>query len=133
MGFSTNLEKAFNCLLKTCVENSVPQEDVPKALIIISDSEIDEFAMKGSRLDFLKVMRIRFAECGYKLPQLVFLQVAARQSTFLTLDENALFISGNSASTFKFVLASLGHTAWELCKNTLDSSRYRKIKTHPTI
>lgn len=130
MGFSTNLEKAFELLLSTCVENSVPQEDLPKALIVISDSEIDQFAMGGRKLDFLKIMRIRFAECGYALPQLVFLQVAARQSTFLTLDENTLFISGNSASAFKFVLANLGHSAWELCKNTLDSPRYSVIKPY---
>lgn len=130
MGFSTNLEKAFELLLKTCVDNSVPQEDIPKALIVISDSEIDKFAMGGSRLDFLKIMRIHFAECGYTLPQLVFLQVAARQSTFLTLDENTLFISGNSASAFKFVIANLGHSAWELCKNTLDCPRYRVIKPY---
>lgn len=130
MGFSTNLEKAFELLLKTCIDNSVPQEDLPKALIVISDSEIDNFAMGGSRLDFLKIMRIRFAECGYTLPQLVFLQVAARQSTFLTLDENTLFISGNSASAFKFVIANLGHSAWELCKNTLDCPRYRVIKPY---
>ena len=130
MGFSTNLEKAFELLLKTCIDNSVPQEDLPKALIVISDSEIDKFAMGGSRLDFLKIMRIRFAECGYTLPQLVFLQVAARQSTFLTLDENTLFISGNSASAFKFVIANLGHSAWELCKNTLDCPRYRVIKPY---
>lgn len=125
-GYSTNLEAAFNLLLRTAVNNRVPAKDMPKALIIISDSEIDQYRNQHS-VDFMTAMEMKYANAGYDLPVLIFFQVEARQSTFLTLRPDALFISGNSASSFKALCDNIGKTGWELCVNTLMAKRYECI------
>ena len=127
VGYSTNLEGAFNELLKTAVENKVAKEEMPKALIILSDNEINSFGSNNGSVDFLDYMKEKYVEYGYDLPKLIFFQVAARQSTFLTLNENALFISGRSAASFKALVDNIEHGAWELLLNTLNSERYNKV------
>lgn len=37
---STNLEAAFQAVLKLAVENNTPSEEMPKSIIVISDMEI---------------------------------------------------------------------------------------------
>lgn len=41
VGYNTNLEAAFDAILSTAVRTRCPQSDLPKALVIISDMEID--------------------------------------------------------------------------------------------
>lgn len=126
IGYSTNLEAAFDCLLSFSVKYNVRNDEMPKALIIISDNEIDQF--KSSRaLDFMAEMEQRYNEYGYELPKLIFFQVEARQSTFLTLNEKALFISGNSTASFKSVIDGINMTATEMMLNTLNNARYDAI------
>lgn len=127
VGYSTNLEAAFNELLRVSLENGVAPHEMPKAIIIISDSEIDSYKNQRS-VDFMTAMEHKFKECGYDLPKLVFFQVEARQNTFLTLRHDALFISGNSAAAFKQVVDNIEGTAWDLVLRTLNSTRYDKVK-----
>lgn len=126
VGYNTNLKGAFIELLRTAVENKVKKEEMPKALIILSDNEIDRFNNNDS-IDFLDEMKREYAECGYDLPKLIFFQVEARQSTFLTLNENAVFISGRSTASFKTLINNIECNAWELLLNTLNDKRYSKV------
>lgn len=123
VGYSTDLEAAFRYLLRVAVAHDIPQEDMPKALIVISDIEIDQYQDQGE-VDFLTSMRKQYEERGYQLPKLIFFQVEARQSTFLTLSNDALFISGQSAAAFKNVVENIEGTSWDLVINTLNSERY---------
>lgn len=128
-GFSTNLEAAFRCLLRAAVAHDIPQEDMPKALIILSDNEINQYKNQRS-VDFMASMRQQYEARGYQLPKLIFFQVEARQSTFLTLSNDALFISGQSAAAFKQVIDNIEGTSWDLVLNTLNSERYAQVITH---
>lgn len=129
VGYSTKLEAAFRALLRVAVAHDVPQEDMPKALIILSDNEIDKYKNQRS-VDFMTSMRQQYAARGYRLPKLIFFQVEARQSTFLTLGNDALFISGQSAAAFKQVVDNIEGTSWDLVLNTLNSERYAQVITH---
>lgn len=126
VGFHTNLEAAFDYLLKIALSNNCSQEDLPKAIIVVSDNEIDRYKSYGAT-DFLGAMGRKYAQAGYKLPKLIFFQVEARQSTFLTLSNNALFISGQSAAAFKSVIDNIEGTVWTLVLNTLNSERYQCV------
>ena len=75
-------------------------------------------------------MRQQYEARGYRLPKLIFFQVEARQSTFLTLSNDALFISGQSAAAFKQVVDNIEGTSWDLVLNTLNSERYAQVITH---
>lgn len=129
IGYSTDLMKAFDYILNHAVQNHISPENMPKALIVISDMEIDHYFRPSMNWDFLQVLRKKFADCGYELPKLVLFNVEARHDTFLTNSENVLFVSGQSASTFKQLCANLnGKTAWDLMIETLNDKMYDCVR-----
>ena len=129
VGYSTNLEKAFLAILETAVNYRVPKNEMPKALVVISDMEIDKYMRPGRHWDFLDVMRKRFSYYGYALPKIVMWNVNARKDTVLSQSEDVIFISGQSASSFKSLCQNLdGITAYELMVQTLNGKAYEKVR-----
>ena len=124
VGYSTNLEAAFDAILSTAVRTRCPQEDLPKALVIISDLEIDYW--DGGSLTFTEEMRKRFADAGYEMPKLVYWNVDSRKDTFLASknDPNTILVSGQSASTFKNLIKCIDLSAFEIMVQTLNDPRY---------
>lgn len=124
VGYGTNLEAAFDAILSTAVRTHCPQEDLPKALVIISDLEIDYW--DGGSLTFTEEMRKRFADAGYEMPKLVYWNVDSRKDTFLASknDPNAILVSGQSASTFKNLIKGIDLSAFEIMVQTLNDPRY---------
>ena len=124
VGYSTNLEAAFDAILSTAVRTKCPQADLPKALVIISDLEIDYW--NGGSLTFTEEMRKRFAEHGYEMPKLVYWNVDSRKDTFLASknDPNTILVSGQSASTFKNLIKGIDLSAFEIMVQTLNDPRY---------
>ena len=126
-GMSTNLEAAFMKVLSVAIENHVPATDMPKAIVIISDMEIDRCS--SSNWSFYDEMVRRFEAKGYIIPNIVFWNVSARHDTFL-VDGNrkgVQLISGQSASTFKNVIASIGMSPYDAMINVLNGERYSSI------
>lgn len=127
VGYSTDLRKTFLSILGTAVNNRIKQEDMPAALVVISDMEIDGY--RYQRFDFLKEMKELFNANGYKLPKLVLWNVEARNDTFLTKDENVLQVSGQSPSVFKNLCGILeGKTQFDLMLEVLDQPMYANIR-----
>lgn len=126
-GYSTNLAKAFNAILATATRTHCPQEELPKALIIISDMEIDSWT--GGSLTFTDEIRKRFAVAGYKMPKLVYWNVNSRHDTFHSSknDNDALLISGQSTTTFKNVIEGIQLTPLEMVVKALSDKRYDSI------
>ncbi len=124
VGYNTNLEAAFDAILSTAVRTKCPQADLPKALVIISDLEIDYW--DGGSLTFTEEMRKRFADAGYEMPKLVYWNVDSRKDTFLASknDPNAILVSGQSASTFKNLIKGIDLSAYEIMVETLNDHRY---------
>ena len=127
VGYNTHLEAAFDAILSTAVRTKCPQADLPKALVIISDLEIDFW--DGGSLTFTEEMRKRFADAGYEMPKLVYWNVASRQDTFLASknDPDALLVSGQSTSTFKNLIKGIELSAFEMMEQTLNDSRYDSV------
>lgn len=126
-GMNTNLEAALMKVLKVAVENNVPTREMPKAIVIISDMEIDACASRN--WSFYDEMVRRFEAQGYTIPNIVFWNVNARHDTFL-VDGNrkgVQLVSGQSASTFKNVISSIGLTPYDAMLKTLNSERYSSI------
>ena len=128
VGYSTNLEAAFNKILETAVFYNIPKNQMPKTLVVISDMEIDRYMRPGRHWDFLKVMEARFNAKGYALPKIVMWNVNSRKDTVLSQDEHTIFISGQSASSFKTLCQNLdGVTAYELMLQVLNGHAYAKV------
>lgn len=127
VGYNTNLEAAFDAILSTAVRTHCPQADLPKALVIISDLEIDYW--NGGSLTFTEEMRKRFADAGYEIPKLVYWNVDSRKDTFLASknDPNTILVSGQSASTFKNLIKGIDLSAFEIMVQTLNDPRYDSV------
>ena len=128
VGYNTNLEAAFNEILAHAVRNRVSNKDMPKALVVISDMEIDRYVRRYG-LDFVDAMRAKFARHGYILPKLILWNVEARNDTFLTKQDGVLMVSGQAASTFRELCGNLdGKTAWDLMLETLGNKMYDCVR-----
>ncbi len=127
VGYNTNLEAAFNEILRMAVQNSLRNEELPKALLIVSDMEIDRVASREG-LDFVGEMKQRFAQNGYTMPKLIMWNVDSRQDTFLTQGADVFQVSGQSTNTFKSILSSINYTAYELMLKVLNDELYSCIE-----
>lgn len=128
VGYSTNLERAFMQVLDTAVMNRVPQKDMPKAMVVISDMEIDPY-FHGRGLDFVSEMARRFRAAGYQMPRLVMWNVEARANTFHANSTNpyVTFASGQGVAEFKNVLASISLDAYAAMMKALNDERYASV------
>ena len=124
VGYNTNLEKAFDFILRHAIANGVSNGEMPAALVVVSDMEIDRY-MRQNRMDFVDAMKTKFARYGYTLPKLILFNVEARNDTFLSKQEGVLCVSGQSASTFRELCGALdGKTTWDLMCETLGNKMY---------
>lgn len=127
-GCSTNMEAAFKAVLDIAVKNHVPQEEMVKSIIVISDMEINE-ASSCSGWDFYDGMRERFEEAGYEIPNLVFWNVSSLKDTFLVDGdrEGVQLCSGSSPATFEALMRNIGKTPTEAMLDVLLSERYAPV------
>jgi hypothetical protein len=127
-GANTNIETAFELILKVAVDNKLSQEDLPKALIIISDMEFDQ-AQDDEKKTYFDKMSLKYSRFGYGLPKVVFWNVDARTNTFHAdvKTKGVQFISGQSASAFKSLIKGTEFTAYELMIETLSDEMYDSV------
>ena len=74
---NTDLQRTFDLILKTAIQNRAKQEELPEKLYIISDMEFDYCANHVEMTNF-ECAKKKFAKYGYKLPQIVFWNVESR-------------------------------------------------------
>ena len=129
IGYNTDLEAAFEKILDSAIRCHVEDDEMPKALIVISDMEIDHY-IRNYGLDFVEEMKGRFEVRGYTMPRLILWNVEARHDTFLSKDPSVVYVSGQSVSTFKTVLGVVdGDTAWDVMVRTLMDPMYDRVVT----
>ena len=129
IGYSTDLYAAFKYILNHAITNNIKPEDMPKALVVISDMEIDPYFRGSKNLDFIQKVKADFAAYGYVCPKIVLWNVEARNDTFLTQSDDVILVSGQSASVFKNLCANLnGRTSWDLMLEVLNDKIYDCIK-----
>lgn len=77
---NTDLEAAFERVLAIAVGAHVPREEMPNAIVVISDMEIDYC---GNReWSFYDNMEDRFRKAGYRIPNIIFWNVNSRHDVF---------------------------------------------------
>jgi hypothetical protein len=124
VGYNTNLEAAFNYILRHAVNHHVSNDEMPKALVVVSDMEIDRY-IRYNGLDFVESMKRKFASYGYTMPKLICWNVEARNDTFLSKSPDVICVSGQSASTFRELCGNLeGKTTWDIMLETLGNKMY---------
>lgn len=123
---NTNIERTFDLILKTAVNNHLKQEDLPETVLVISDMEFDSCSDIGENL-FDKISA-RFAAAGYKLPRLAFWNLCSRTGT-IPITENELgvsLISGFSPSLVQMVMTG-SLDAYGAMVEVLNGARYDPV------
>ena len=131
-GMNTDLKAAFEKILELAVQEHVPAQEMPVSLIVISDMEIDACCANRDWL-FYDEMRDRFREAGYEIPNIVFWNVQSRNDVFHVdaKRKGVQLCSGQSASTFRNLMGSVGMTPEELMRKILNQERYAAITVDP--
>lgn len=124
---NTNIEAVFNLILDTAVKGNYSQEDLPKKLILISDMEFDCCVENANETNFNNAKKA-FEEKGYKLPNIIFWNVASRNSNQpVTKNEQGIaLVSGVTPRLFSMV-ASGELSPYKFMIDTISNERYAKI------
>lgn len=126
---NTNLESVFDLVLNTAMQYRLPQNAMPKTLVIVSDMEVDRSAGISNKEVFMESMRRKWArKCGnrYEFPDVVFYNVSARNDTFIDDPQSGItFCSGCSPTLFTQIMT--GKTGYDLMMDKLNSERFKDI------
>lgn len=123
---STNLQGAFDEILKAAKESGAKPEEMPSTLYVISDMQFDAACRNNSKTNFQRIQE-KYKEAGYEMPHVVFWNCNAwgDDAPATMYDDKVTLISGSNQSTFQHVVE--GKTPVELMLDILNSDRYNKI------
>ena len=105
---NTNIEATMRLILSTAVKNNCNQEDMPKNIIIISDMQFDAYSngFNWNKTLFEKISD-KYKMYGYKLPKIIFWNVALRNANTVPMQDNELGLilcSGFSINNMKMFM-----------------------------
>ena len=136
-GGSTNVEAAFDLMLKVAIDNHLSQDEIPKNLIIISDMEFNHCVTSnayrgtwgggGANETLFETMAKKWRAHGYEMPHLIFWNCQARQNNIPMIENGSVsYVSGMSPSIFETIMS--GKTGYTLMMEKLNTERYACIK-----
>lgn len=112
---NTNIEKVFDLILYTAINNHMKQEELPQNILILSDMEFDDCAESGDNdcywkrnkpdKKLFKMLEEKYEKNGYKIPRLVFWNICSRTGT-IPVRENELgvaLVSGFSPINVNYI------------------------------
>ena len=124
---NTNIGKVFELILNTAKKNSIPQNEMPSKLYIISDMEFDCCAEDSELTNFEYAKKLYESE-GYNLPEIVFWNVDSRntQQPVTKNEQGVALVSGCTPRLFSMV-ASGELNPYAFMLEVARSERYAKI------
>jgi hypothetical protein len=130
VGYDTNLTKAFDSLLQTAKNGNVAPENMPEVLLILSDMQFNNANIRGTDATALEMARQKYRDAGYKCPNIVFWNLAARasadQSPVKIDDRGVALVSGFSPAIMASVLGADPEefTPYNMMMKTIMNDRY---------
>ena len=123
---STNLHAAFDQLLSVAVRGEVPQEHMPKTLLILSDMQFNHCIEYDDSAQ--EMIRRKYTQYGYEVPRIVFWNLRAHttNSPVSFDDKGVALVSGFSPAILKAVLADnlQDFTPYSVMLQTIMNDRY---------
>ena len=127
---NTDIERTFDLILKTAVDNHLKQSELPANILIVSDMEFDAvtYCCRNPKALF-KTIADKFESAGYKLPRLVFWNVCSRTGTIPVIenDYGVALVSGFSPAIADMVMSGKLDPA-EILTDKLMSERYKPVR-----
>lgn len=139
-GMNTDVQAVFKLILGAAVKHSVPQNEMPTKLLILSDMEFDACVVAGQgksngyysaggsqvSVSAMEMIEKEYASAGYKVPQIVFWNLNGRAGNSpVTYNKvGAALVSGFSPSIVKSVLGGEEMTPLSIMLKTVMVERY---------
>ena len=102
---STNLHAAFSKILKVAINGSVPQSDMPKMLLILSDMQFNACVHHDDSA--MQMIERKYKDAGYEVPQIVFWNLNSSDNVPVKADKSgAALVSGFSPAIMTSLLAA---------------------------
>lgn len=121
---NTDLVAVFKTVLDSAVKHSVPVEDMPQKLIIVSDMQFDMACKSNKRTNFEQIQKL-YRKAGYEMPQLVFWNVNSHSNVPIQAhDTGTALVSGCSPSILKAVLTDKVITPVDVMRDAVYTDRY---------
>ena len=119
---NTDIDKAFELILNTAIENNLEQKELPSHLLIISDMEFDRGVYSKEGTNF-KGWKKSFLENGYNLPNIIFWNVAGSTKGLpvTVFDNDVSMISGFSTNILNNLLTLENYSPLELMYDKLNT------------
>lgn len=124
-GMSTNLHAAFDRILTVATRHHVKPEDMPSAVLILSDMQFN--CCTNYDDSALQMIKRKYAAAGYEVPGVIFWHINAYSNTPVQYDEKGTaLVSGFSPSIMKSVLRAdfVNMTPESIMKQTVEVPRY---------
>lgn len=104
-GMSTNVLAAVDKILTTAMNGKVPQEQMPKMLVIFSDMQFDQCARFDDSA--MEGFKRRYQSAGYEMPKIVFWNLNGANNVPVKSNESGVaLVSGFSPALMKALLSN---------------------------
>lgn len=140
---NTNIEKTMMLILQTAINNHCSQEDMPQNIVIVSDMGFDSATLQYERSDgdwrcrfkhidnsLFDNISMAYKEAGYKLPRIVFWNVAGEIKNGIPMQQNELgvvLMSGFSIQLLDMVMSG-ELDPYKAILEVINSSRYDAVE-----
>lgn len=123
---STNLMGAFDAILNVAVNNKVPEADMPKFLLILSDMQFNQ-AVRADDTAY-KAIGKKYADAGYDVPKIVFWNLNSHDNVPVQFDtRGTALVSGFSPAIMKSILGAKDFTPLSIMLDTVNVERYNVL------
>ena len=124
---NTNVQAVFELILRTAVRNRLSQKELPSTLYFISDMEFDA-CTRDADVTCFGHARKAFEARGYRLPRVVFWNVASRnlQQPVTMNEQGVALVSGCTPRLFDMVTGGV-LSPYAFMLEVLNGPRYKDI------
>ncbi len=124
---NTNLEAVFDLILEAAVKNSISQNELPAKLVLISDMEFDA-CVDNASFTIFESAKAKFEANGYRLPQVVFWNVASRniRQPVKQNERGVALVSGATPRLFSMIAGGV-LSPYKFMLEVIENERYGKI------
>ena len=124
---NTNLNAAFEEVLRVAKAGKVVAKDMPRYILIMSDMQFDQCTKYDDSA--MQMIERKYSEAGYEVPNIVFwnLNAKAGQSPVKFDKKGTALVSGFSPAILQSILAAEDLDPTSVMMQTLNSARYAVI------
>lgn len=126
---NTDIYKTMKLILDTAVNNSIPQEEMPSLIAILSDMQFDGRSFHFNKTLFEDIID-EYEAAGYKMPKICFWNINDRGEKSIPIQQNDLGLilcSGFSVQIMKMFMSNKLNP-YEILLDTINSPRYDAVE-----